>query len=190
MFITGLLSLLGSSAFGSALGGLFAWLNRRTDMETKKLDLAHEIARWGHELQVRQADMEMAKSEAQGRKEVAIVEGEATIESARFAAIAAANVADNVTADELKAAGRWRWALVLASAYRKSLRSVLTTIVGGAAVSINLVIAWQFIDAWPDLTHDARRELVGQALAWISGQAATMFTYWFVARGGAAGKAS
>lgn len=187
--ISALLTLLGSSAFGSIIGGVFAWLNRRTDMEAKRLDQAHEVASWSHQLQVRQADLEIARAEAQGRKEVAIVEGEATIEAARFGAIAAANKADDISADEIKAAGRWRWALVLASAYRKSLRSILTTAVGGAAVVINLVIAWQFLDAWADLNQDARRELIAQALAWISGQAATMFTYWFVARGNADGRA-
>lgn len=187
--IATLLTLLGSSSFGAILGGIFAIINRKADIEAKRLDLDHETKRWAQDLQLRAADLEIARQEAQGRKDVAIVEGEATIEAARFSAIEAANKADDVTAEELKAAGKWRWALVLSSAYRKSLRSILTTVVCGAAVVINLVIAWQFIDAWADLDQTARRELIGQALAWISAQASTMITYWFVARGNASGAA-
>lgn len=41
--IEGLLSVLGSSFAGSAIGGLFGWLNRREDNKTKARDQDHEF---------------------------------------------------------------------------------------------------------------------------------------------------
>jgi len=187
--ISALLTLLGSSTVGSLLGGVFAFLNRKLDMEQKKEELIHETKRWDHELKVKDKDLEYASLEAAGKKDVAFIEGEAIIESSRMKAIADTSREDAVTAEELKAAGRWKPVLVIASAYRKSMRSVLTTIVGGAAIAVNLSLAWQFQEAWPTLDAGQRNELITQALAWISAQASMMFGYWFVSRGSTEGKA-
>ena len=177
--------LLGSSAIGTLIGGALALLNRRADMKAKELELQHDRARWVHDLALRGKDIELAQLEARARLDVAVVEGDAQVETARMAAIAAAEAADSTSADELRAAGKWRWALVLASAYRKSMRSVLTTLVGGAAVWVNLSLAWEF-KAGPAALDP---ELLHQALSWVSAQASMMFAYWFVARGNAAGPA-
>ena len=115
--LSALLTLLGSSAFGSLIGGAFAFLNRKADMESKRLDLAHEQARWTHELAVKDKQLAIAQAEAKGALDVAIAEGDARVEAARMAAIAQAQQADKVTAEELKAAGGMRWLLVLALAF-------------------------------------------------------------------------
>lgn len=180
-----ILSLLGSSAIGTLIGGALALLNRRADMKAKELDLAHDRARWVHDLALRGKDIELAQLEARARLDVAMVEGDAQVESARMAAIAAAEAADTTSAAELQAAGSWRWALVLASAYRKSMRSILTTLVGGAAVWVNLSLALHL----QGQAASADAELVHQALSWVSAQASMMFAYWFVARGQATGPA-
>jgi len=49
--ITLLLTFLGSSGFGSILGGIMGFLNRKVDLQQKALDLAHEKDKWAHELQ-------------------------------------------------------------------------------------------------------------------------------------------
>lgn len=180
-----ILSLLGSSAVGTIIGGVLALMNRRADLKAKEQDQAHDRARWVHDLALRGKDIELATLEAKGRLDVAVVEGEAQVESARMAAIAASQAADATSAEELKAAGRWKWALVLSSAYRKSMRSILTTLVGGAAVWVNLSLALQF----QGQAASADAELVHQALSWVSAQASMMFAYWFVARGQATGPA-
>jgi hypothetical protein len=181
--LSAILSIFGSSAFGSVLGGLFAWLNRKTDMEAKRMDLAQEQARWTHDLAVKDKDIEYAKAEAAARKDVAIVEGEATVEAARMAAIAASQTADKVTAEELQAAGGWRWLLVLASTFNKLIRPVATVILTCFAVYINLMLIQELVAVWPKLPQDKQFDAAMQAFAWITGQAAAALGYWFVARG-------
>jgi hypothetical protein len=178
-----ILSILGSSAFGSILGGVFAFLNRKADIEAKRLDLAHEVQSWAHQLSVREKDIEHAKIEAQGRKEVAIVEGESMMEAARFGAIAQAQAADNVTAEELKAAGKMRWLLVLASAFNRFIRPMATVILATAAISVNLLLMHKLAESWPTLTQAQQYDAAMQAFAWITGQASAALGYWFVARG-------
>lgn len=181
-------SFFTSSVFGSVLGGLMAWLNRKQEIESKKLDLAQEEKRWAHERGLRADDLAIAQAEANAKVEVAQREGDASVEVARTKAIADTNAADAVSADELTAAGWWKWVLVLASAYRKSLRSVLTTVVGGFALYLNYKLAMQF-DAFDLLPFDQQTALISKAVDWVSLQASAMFGYWFVARGSAEGKA-
>ena len=187
--ISAILTLLGSSTIGSLLGGVFAFLNRKLDMQSKKDDQAHEKERWAHDLSVKDKDLEYAQIEATGKKDVAFIEGEAIIESSRMQAISETSKEDAVTAEELQHAGRWKWLLVLVSAYRKSMRSILTTVVGGAAIVVNCMLIWYGLSIWPDLDKAQQVELILQALGWVSAQASMMFGYWFVSRGSADGKA-
>ena len=126
----GILELIGSSVFGTALGGLFAWLNKRTELEAKRLDQAHEEKQWvaqrEERIELRKVDLQIVQSEAQGAKDVAVQEGESRIEAARMAAMASAQAADNVTAEHLQAAGGWRGFLVLVATVNKLIRPVAT----------------------------------------------------------------
>lgn len=181
--ITGLIALFGSSAFGSIIGGLFAFLNKKTDIDMKKLDLAHEQARWGHDALMREKDLEYAKVEAQGRKEVAIVEGEASMETARFVAIGQSHEADRLDADVLKQAGKWKGWLVLGGAARAWIRPVLTVVLAGAAIYLNGVLIGRLTEGWDLMTSDQQYDAGMQAFAWITGQASAALGYWFVSRG-------
>lgn len=184
-----ILSVLGSSAFGSFLGAIMAFFNRKLDLQVKVQELAHEERRWEHDLRVKAADLEYARVEAASKEQVAFIEAEAVLEAARFSTIAETSKADEVSSAEIAAAGRLGWLFVVASAYRKSMRSLLTTVVGGAAIAVNLALVWQFQVAWDGLDEAARKELIFQALAWISAQASMMFGYWFVSRGSTEGRA-
>lgn len=181
--ISAILSILGSSAVGSILGGLFAFLNRKADLQAKQMDLAHEQARWAHDLVVKDKDVEYARIEAQGRKDVAVVEGEATVEAARMAAIAVAQQADRVTADELQAAGTWAGWLVLSSVFNRLVRPAATVVLAAAAIHLNCMLIAKLADGWPALTQAQQYDAAMQAFAWITGQAAAALGYWFVARG-------
>lgn len=181
--VAGILSILGSSAFGSVLGGLFAWLNRKADLEVKRSDQLHEAAKWAHDLAVKDKDLDYARIEAAGRKDVAIVEGEASMQTARFNAIAAAQEADRVTADELKAAGKWKLLLVGAATFNKLVRPLATVILTGAAIYINFLFVGKLIDVWPTLNSAQQYDAAMQAFAWITGQAGACLGYWFVSRG-------
>lgn len=181
--ISGILSLLGSSAIGSLLGGIFAWLNRKADMQVKQLELEHERNRWTHDLAVKDKDLEYAKIEAAGRKDVAVIEGEAAMESARFEAIAVTQAADRVDAEEIKAAGKLRWLLVLAVAVNKWVRPIATLVLAGAAVYVNLLFVGKLVEVWPTLNSTHQYDAAMQAFAWITGQAGAVLGYWFVSRG-------
>jgi len=183
MMLSAILSILGSSAVGSLLGGVMAWLNKKTDLEAKRLDQEHEQRRWGHDLAIREKDIEYAKTEAQGRKDVAIVEAEGGIESARFVAIAAANEADKLDGATLAAAGKWGALLVVADALRRLIRPVVTVILVSSTLYINWLLIERFIDVFPGLGADRQFEMGMWAIAWVSGQASAVISYWFVSRG-------
>lgn len=182
MIITGIISLLGSSAVGSLIGGVFALLNKKSDLEVKKLDLEHEARKWSHELLVKDKDLQYAQIEAAGKKEVAIVEGDSLVESSRFTAIAAAQAADRVDAEELKAAGKWKWLLVLSSASNKFVRPALTVALAGTAIYVNMLLISFFTAGWQLMDAAQRYDSGMQAFAWVTGQAAAVIGYWFVSR--------
>lgn len=181
--IAGILSILGSSAVGSLLGGIFAFLNRKADMEMKKLELAHEVARWTQDLQLRDKDIQYAREEAAGKKEVAIVEADGAIETARMQAIATSFEAEKISADELKAAGKWRWLLILTSILNRVIRPLITLLLAGTAIYINMMLVGRLTDSWSTLTAAQQYDAALQAFSWITGQAAAVLGYWFVSRG-------
>lgn len=181
--IAALLSLLGSSAVGSLIGGVFAFLNRKADMEAKKMDHDHEQSRWSHELAVKKSDLEIAQAEAQGKLDVAMVEADGQIEAARMDAIAKANEADRITADEIKAAGKLGWVFVLTSAFNKVIRPILTVVLAGAALYLNWLVIDKLTASWSTLTPVQQFETGMQAFAWVTAQSSMAFSYWFVSRG-------
>jgi hypothetical protein len=181
--ISSIIALLGSSAFGSIIGGVFALLNRKADVDTKKLELEHERARWSHDGLMRDKDLEIARAEAQGRKEVAIIEGEASIDSARMEAIGQIAGAERVTAEDIKAAGKFGFLLVFASVFNRLIRPVLTVLLAFAALWLNWVMISHMTDGWSTMTASQQYEAGMQAFAWVTAQASTAFAYWFVSRG-------
>ena len=181
--IAALLSLLGSSAVGSLIGGVFAFLNRKTDVQVKQIELAHEKDRWDHDLKVRDADLKIAQAEAQGRKDVAVIEGDAMVDTARMNAIGAIAQAEKVTSEEINAAGWWGFLLVWASVFNKLIRPILTVALAAAALWINWLVIDKLTASWPALTQAQQFETGMQAFAWVTAQASMAFGYWFVSRG-------
>lgn len=181
--IAALLSLLGSSAVGSVIGGIFAFLNKKTDFDVKRLELDHEARRWEHDLKLRDKDLDLARLEAQGRLDVAVVEGDSVVESARMTAIAQSQQADRISADEIRAAGRMGWLLVLGSAMRSWIRPVATVVLTAAAIYLNWMLIDKLAAGWATLTPLQQYESAMQAFAWITGQAGAALGYWFVSRG-------
>lgn len=181
--ITAILSLLGSSAVGSIIGGLFAWMNRKADIAAKEYELDHDKAKWAHELELRKSDIEIAKVEAQGRLDVAIAETDAAVDTARMQAIAQITESEKVNADEIKAAGKIGWMLVLVSVLNKLIRPFLTVGLAGAALFINWLVIEKLTMNWGSLTQAQQFETGLQAFSWITAQSSMAFSYWFVSRG-------
>lgn len=177
--ISAILALLGSSAVGSIIGGVFAFLNRKADIEAKRLD-------HGHELELRRADMELARLEADGRLQVAVVEADGAAEAARMQAIGQAHMADALDAQAIKAAGKTGGLLlVLTDVFRRLIRPVITVALVGAALYLNWLLIDRLVMMWPGLHRDQQFDAGMQAFAWITGQASAVLGYWFVSRGGA-----
>jgi hypothetical protein len=182
--ITGLITLLGSSAFSSLIGGIFAWLNRKSDLEVRRLELDHETNRWSHELQLRNADLEQIKAEAQGRREIAVIEGDASMEAARLSAIAASQAVDNLSVDLVKESGSMGWLLILADVMRRVIRPLSTVILLSFALYINILLVQYFLDqGWESMTSAQKFDMALQALTWVGSQASAALGYWFVSRG-------
>jgi hypothetical protein len=181
--IAALLSILGSSAVGSILGGIFAFLNKKSDLDAKRLDLEHEKAKWAHDLAIKDKDLEYVRVEAQGRKDVAIVEGDYSAEVARMNAIGIAQQADQITADEIRAAGTWGWMLVIGAALKSWIRPLTTVVLTSAAIYINWLLIDKLAGNWSFMSQTQQYDASMQAFAWISGQAAACLSYWFISRG-------
>lgn len=180
---TSIIALLGSSAIGSLIGGIFAFLNRKTDITVKQMELSHEKDKWDHELKVRESDLAIAKEEAKGKLDVAVAEGEAAFDMARMNAIATVQANEKITAEEIKAAGNLGWLFVLASVFNKLIRPVLTVILAFAAIYLNWLMIDKLVNNWPTMTQAQQFDAGMQAFAWVTAQASTAFAYWFVSRG-------
>lgn len=179
-----ILEFLGSSVFGTALGGLFAYMNKRNEIEAKKLDHQLEEKRWAANLASRDKDIEYAKVEAAGRKEVAVEESNAVIEAARMGALSAAQAADKVTADELREAGGWKWLLVMSSAVNKWVRPVATVTLTYYAMRISMLLIERLTGSdWGAFSQTQRFDLGMESFRWVTAQASAALGYWFMARG-------
>lgn len=81
--MSAILSILGSGAFGSALGSLFQWLNRKAEIQAKSAEYKHAEAMI--DLQNKQAialaDKAMQQTREQGEQAVAKLEADAFVES-------------------------------------------------------------------------------------------------------------
>jgi hypothetical protein len=178
-----LMSLLTSSALSTSLGALFAWLNRKTDIQVKQLELAHEQARWAHDARMRAQDLAIARIEAEGKERVALIEGDALVDAARMKAIAETNLADQVQTDEIKAAGWWGWAFVLVSVWRKAIRPGVTTVLLLSALVVNGFLLSYFLANWRALDLEQRVALGMFSAHWVCDQASACLGYWFLMRG-------
>lgn len=182
---TALMALLGSSPVGAIIGGLFAFLNKKNDLETRRMELEQESKRWQFELDSKEKDMALAKMEADGRKDVAIVEGDARIEQARAESIASINESERLDAATLTASGNgfMRFLLVFAYTFSKLVRPTVTLFFMVSVVSVNTMVVGKLMEIWPTLDEARQIEITMYCVSWIFGQAATVISYWFVARG-------
>ena len=81
--MSALLSILTSGAFGSALGSLFQWLNRKTEIAAKKMEYDHDerMADLQNQQALALADKAKEQVVAAGEQAVAKVEASAFVES-------------------------------------------------------------------------------------------------------------
>jgi predicted DNA binding protein len=145
--------------------------------------MSQEDKRLAHELESKRLDMQMIQEEAKGKAEVAVIEGNASVESARMAAIAEAQKADALGAETIKEAGWWKWALIIPEGLRRLVRPALTILLTTGSLMITNSIMMKLENGWTDFTPAQRYDLVIQAMSWVMAQASAAISYWFVSRG-------
>lgn len=176
--------LLGSSALGTLIGGVFAYYNKKAEIEAKKVEMTDRANQRAHELSLRQNDLEQIKAEAAGKREVAIVEGDATVEAARMTAIQAAHSADRISSEEYKEAGWWKWLLVWSTAFRTWIRPLATVALTTASLYLSYLLITRFLDVgWLKLDPKEQLSMSNMALNWVFAQASATLSYWFISRG-------
>ena len=81
--MSAILSILGSGAFGSALGSLFQWLNRKVEIQAKAAEYKHAEAmiEIGNKQAIALADKAMQQTREAGEQTVAKLEADAFVES-------------------------------------------------------------------------------------------------------------
>lgn len=168
--LAALLAILSSSTVGTIVGGVIGWFNRRTDLQSKQLDQAHERARWASELAAKDKDLQIMQAELAGKREVAVVEGQAKVEQSAYAAMAAAFEADSAPSTGPM------------DSLRKSVRPILTYVLVGSALLVNGVLTWLMLRYWSALDEETRKQLVLGGVAWIMAQASACIGFWFVSR--------
>ncbi len=168
--LAALLAILSSSTVGTIVGGVIGWFNRRTDLQSKQLDQAHERAKWASELAAKDKDLAIMQAEANGKREVAVVEGQATVEKAAYEAMSAAYAEDSAPSTGAM------------DGLRKSVRPVLTYVLVESALVVNGVLAWLMLKYWATLDKETQTQLVLGAVAWITAQASAVIGFWFVSR--------
>lgn len=172
--LSALLALLGSSAVGSIIGGIFAYLNQKQNNALVVQQLQHELA-------LRDKDMALAKIEADGAFKMA----QENTESHRFDALSDAYKSDTLDAALVEAIpdDSLKSSITRTEVLRRLIRPVLTVILVLSALYVNFVLIEQIVVVWPLLGKDQQFDLGVQAFAWVTGQASSAIGYWLVARG-------
>jgi hypothetical protein len=169
-------SILGSSILGSVVGAWAAWLKGKQELAVRKLELEHEGKRWVFE-------MEVAKAEAQNRKDVAMIESDSKIESTRMTAMAQAAASDAVTADEVREQGTFgKIVLACVSVVQKLIRPGLTMYLVYSAVAINILLLANFPTVFATMGVDKQYDMTMYGISWVFAQASACLGYWFFQR--------
>ncbi|MGL5785136.1 MAG: hypothetical protein ACRCYZ_06785 [Alphaproteobacteria bacterium] len=171
--LTTILSFLGGPVIGSLIGAVGGYFNRRLDVQLKRAEIEAETARRAadraHEVAMREWDIKVAQAEAEGKARLAVIEGTAAMEVARFDAIGKINQAD---------AGHDDWI----DGLRRSVRPVMTYVLTLGALAVNGVLLWRMREVWPDLPAAERSQLVYAGISWVGTQASAALAFWFVSR--------
>ena len=183
--LAAILGIFGSSGFGALLGGATGLFKQWMDTRNRQMELDHEKNLWAHNLKVKEADLALVHAENQGKKDIAIAEGSATVEAAAYTAMSASFASDKISdkAWEVMAESRWgRAALVVVECMQRSVRPVLTY----ALTLMALYMNWQVIsylgNHWLLVDQVSKVTLASQVIGWTLFQASAVLSYWFVNR--------
>jgi hypothetical protein len=164
--LLGIIKLLSSAGFGTIFGGVMGLLNRKVDLQAKRMDQDHELA-------MRDKDAAIAAQEWAGRTRVAEVEGAAAAEVEAFKALGESySFAKPGEGTKMAAFSSFVRPFV-------SLGYWLVTSLGSA-----WILYYAFAVAKVQLTPEQWYELVMYVIAWIAFMAGATIGWWFAMRPG------
>lgn len=171
--LTTILSLFGSSAFGSLIGwaggAINRWIdlkNRDKDIDILKLDQAHELAK-------ADKDREFMLAEYEQRTQIAQVEGESKVEAAGYDAMAASFKADKAS-----------YGIGWVDGIRGIVRPILTIAFFVFSVVVFVYVSDMAITQGVKFSPEQVFELFKYCVDWVLFQAAVCIGWWFSMRPG------
>ena len=166
VILAGLAKLLGSTGFGTVFGGVMGYVNRKADLQIKKLELEHE-------LKMRAADAEIMKQEWAARTKVAEVEGEAKVEAEAFSALARSyDFARPASGSKMESF----------SSFVRPFISLCYFLV--SSFGAGFIVYYAFMVVQVKLTVEQWHGLVMFVIDWIAFMASATIGWWFAMRAG------
>lgn len=161
--------LLGSNVAGSALGWVGGWLQRKQDIEVKKLELADADKARAHEASLRRIDIEIMDREIAGKERIASIEAAGKIEASALDAIAKGY--------ETQFSGDG-WV----SSFSRAIRPAVTVwfVIASSALTVAVIL----LATRAGVQFDAAdwRQWLGYVLEWTMFQAGVVIGWWFAVR--------
>jgi len=167
--ITGIGKILGSNAVGSALGWVGGWLQRKQDIEVKRLELADAEKSRAHEVAMRRVDIEIMQAEIAGKERIASIETEGRVEISQFDAIAKGY--------ETQFSGDG-WV----TSFSRTIRPIVTLwfVIASSALTIAVIILAS--RSGIEFTASDWRSWLSYVLEWTFFQGGLVIGWWFAIR--------
>lgn len=164
--------LLGSNAVGSMIGWVGGLMNRKVDLEAKRLDLDDREKGRAHEQALRRIDLEVMAAEAASKERVASIETEGKVHTAAWDALAESYKQEAATP---------------AGTFSKAIRPLLTLLFGLAGLAQAGVVLWfAFVIHENSLDTAQINQLVLYSIEWVFFQGGLVVGWWFANRPGKA----
>lgn len=161
-------SVLGSNAVGSAIGWLGGLLNRKVDLEAKRIDNQDRAAQRAHEENLRRIDIEVLHAEAASRERVASIEAEGKVSVAGLDALQESYKHD---------------AGLREGSFSKLVRPLLTFCFGVSALSMAAALLWVAFYVYEvRFSHEQWHDLVMFVVQWVFFQGGLTVGWWFANR--------
>lgn len=169
----GLAKVLGSTGVGTIFGGIMGWLNRKVDLEAKRLEYADKDKQRAHELLQRDKDALIMEKEWAGRERVAAVEGAAQVEQEQYKALAESyKFAEPEKGSKMAAFASFVRPFV-------SIAYFILSSVGGG-----WIIYYAFAVVGITLSAEQWFELVMFVVSWVAFMAGATIGWWYAMRPG------
>lgn len=167
-----ILGIFGSGGFGSLVGIIGGYFNRKLDLEGKKIDLEDHKLQRSHELEKQEADRKYMESEYAQKIQVSSIEAEAAVEVAGYGAMAESYKFAAPTSQD-------GWV----DKFSKAVRPVITL----CFLLGSTIIFWELqqkINTLEIVTAIELGSLYKMVIEWILFQAGVCIGWWFAMRPG------